>query len=29
VIKGLEKAATRAPPELVDESARDQLDVGA
>jgi hypothetical protein len=29
VVKGLEKAAARAPPELLDESARDQLAVGA
>jgi hypothetical protein len=29
VVKGLEKAAARAPPELLDERARDQLAVGA
>jgi hypothetical protein len=29
VVKGLENAAARAPPELLDENARDQLAVGA
>jgi hypothetical protein len=28
VVKGLQRAAARAPPDLVDESARDQLAVG-
>ena len=29
VVKGLERAAARAPPDLVDERAHDQLAVGA